>query len=118
VYSNKRWNDVIYRDALRVMAAQEPERLTVVHTLTRDTEERCDGHTVRKGRLGLDLLRECIPSPTECLVYVCGPGISRFARAAARESGVEPPPQFVESVLTNLQTLGVPPQRIKREFYG
>jgi ferredoxin-NADP reductase len=73
VYSNKRWNDVIYRDALRVMAAQEPERLTVVHTLTRDTEERFDGHTVRKGRLGLDLLRECIPSPTECLVYVCGP---------------------------------------------
>jgi len=64
------------------------------------------------------LLREAIPDPTASVVYVCGPGISKFDLAAAKEAGTAPPPRFLESVLADLKALGVPDKRIKREFYG
>ena len=76
------------------------------------------GPAVRKWRIGLALLREMIPQPTECYVYVCGPGISKFDVAAAKASGTEPQPRFLESALADLKALGVPNDRIKREFYG
>jgi 3-ketosteroid 9alpha-monooxygenase subunit B len=118
VYSNKTWQDVIFRDQLATLAAEHPDRLTVIHTLTREAEPRVCGPSVRKGRIDLSLLRETIPQPAECYVYVCGPGISKFDVAAAKEAGIEPQPRFLESVLADLKTLGVPNDRIKREFYG
>jgi hypothetical protein len=51
-------------------------------------------------------------------VYVCGPGISKFDVAAAKEKGEMPQPRFLESVLADLTTIGVPNERIRREFYG
>jgi len=51
-------------------------------------------------------------------VYVCGPGISKWDVAAAREAGREPQPRFLETVLEELTAIGVPARRIKREFYG
>jgi hypothetical protein len=64
------------------------------------------------------MLREVIPDPTAPLVYVCGPGISKWDREAAKETGTAPPLRFLESVLANLKDVGVPNSRIKREFYG
>jgi 3-ketosteroid 9alpha-monooxygenase subunit B len=118
VYSNKSWDDVIFRDELARLAAAHPDRLTVVHTLTREENPRVFGGSVRKGRVDAALLRETIPQPGECFVYVCGPGISKFDVAAAKEKGETPQPRFLESVLADLTTIGVPNERIKREFYG
>jgi ferredoxin-NADP reductase len=118
VYSNKTWDDVIFRDLLTELAARHPDRLRVVHTLTREDNESLFGPSVRKGRLDDKLLREMIPDPTVPIVYLCGPGISKWDREAARESGTEPQPRFIESVLTNLRAIGVPDGRIKRESYG
>jgi 3-ketosteroid 9alpha-monooxygenase subunit B len=118
VYSNKSWDDVIFRDELARLAAAHPDRLTVVHTLTREENPRVFGGSVRKGRVDAALLRETIPQPGECYVYVCGPGISKFDVAAAKEKGEMPQPRFLESVLADLTTIGVPNERIKREFYG
>jgi ferredoxin-NADP reductase len=118
VYSNKKWSDVIFRDELTKLAAQHPDRLRLLHTLTREEDERVFGPTVRKGRLNQALLREAIPGPSECVVYVCGPGISKFDLAGAKKSGTPPPARFLESVLEDLKALGVPDKRIKREFYG
>ena len=118
VYSNKMWADIIFRDELTRLARAHPDRLTVIHSLTREDNPARFGPTVRKGRVGLPLLRETIPQPTECYVYVCGPGISKFDVAAAKEAGTEPQPRFLEAVLADLKTLGVPNDRIKREFYG
>jgi len=118
VYSNKTWDDVIFRDLLTELAARHPDRLKVVHTLTREDNESLFGPSVRKGRLDDKLLREMIPDPTAPIVYLCGPGISKWDREAARESGTEPQPRFIESVLTNLRAIGVPDGRIKRESYG
>ena len=112
------WADIIFRDELARLAAANPDRLTVVHSLTREENPAVYGPAVRKGRIGLPLLREVIPQPTECYVYLCGPGISKFDIAAAKEAGTEPQPRFLEAVLADLKTLGVPNDRIKREFYG
>src|SRR4029077_2428268 len=68
VYSNKTWSDAIFRDELARLAAQHPDRLTVVHSLTREENPAMCGPTVRKGRIGLPLLREVIPQPSECYV--------------------------------------------------
>jgi len=118
IYSNKTWDDVIFKDALDKLAAAHADRLKVIHTLTREEDPAVFGPSVRKGRVNAALLRETIPSPTECVVYVCGPGISKWDIAAAREAGTKPQPRFLESVLSELNTIGVPSNRIKREFYG
>ncbi|MBI4886172.1 MAG: oxidoreductase [Acidobacteria bacterium] len=118
IYSNKTWSDVIYRNALAELTRQHPDRLTVVHTLTRETDASIYGPSVRKGRIGEALLRELIPRPSECLVYLCGPGISKWDREAAKEAGAEPQPRFIETTLANLRAVGVPDARIKRESYG
>jgi 3-ketosteroid 9alpha-monooxygenase subunit B len=118
IYSNKTWQDVIFRDELTRLASMHPDRLKVVHSLTREENPAVCGPAVRKGRIGLALLREMIPQPTDCYVYVCGPGISKFDIAAAKEAGAEPQPRFLESVLADLKAVGVPNDRIKREFYG
>jgi ferredoxin-NADP reductase len=99
------------------LAAAHPNKLKIIHTLTREDDVRLRP-TVRKGRVDQALLREVIQQPAECHVYVCGPGISKFDVAAAKEAGVTPQPRFLEAVLGDLKTLGVPGDRITREFYG
>ena len=118
VYSNKKWDDVIFRDELGRLAAEHPDRLTLLHTLTREEDAGLFGPTVRKGRVDQAILREAIPRPDESVVFVCGPGISKFDLAAAKEAGTTPAPRFLESVLADLKALGVPDKRVKREFYG
>jgi ferredoxin-NADP reductase len=118
VYSNKTWDDVIFRDTLAELERNNSGRLRVVHTLTRETDERVFGPRVRKGRISEDLLREVIPDAGSCFVYLCGPGISKWDREAARQAGTEPQPRFIESALTTLRAIGVADARIKRESYG
>jgi ferredoxin-NADP reductase len=118
VYSNKTWSDVIYRDTLAQLAASHPDRLRVVHTLTREENAALFGPSVRKGRVDQALLSELIPEPAGCFVYLCGPGISKWDREAAKEQGTPPQPRFIEAALSSLQAIGVPNARIKRESYG
>ena len=118
IYSNKTWEDVIFRETLAELAAQYPGRLEVVHTLTRETDETRFGPCVRKGRINEALLRELIPDPASCFVYLCGPGISKWDREAAREANTAPQPRFIEMALATLRQIGVPDARIKRESYG
>jgi 3-ketosteroid 9alpha-monooxygenase subunit B len=118
IYSNKTWQDVIFRETLEQLATEYPGRLRVVHTLTRETEEDRFGPNIRKGRINEALLRELISEPADCFVYLCGPGISKWDREAARETGSSVQPKFIEMVLTTLREIGVPDSRIKRESYG
>jgi len=118
IYSNKTWRDVIFRDALAALERKHPERLRVVHTLTREPDVTMCGPMIRKGRVSAALIRELVPDLDSCVIYVCGPGISKWDRDAARALGEEPAPRFLESVLADLKSLGVPNARIKRESYG
>ena len=118
IYSNKTWGDVIFRDALAELERNDPERLSVIHTLTREPDVSVCGPLVRRGRVNAALLRELVPDLDSCIIYVCGPGSSQWDRIAAREKGEQPAPRFLESVLSDLKSLGVPNARIKRESYG
>jgi ferredoxin-NADP reductase len=118
IYSNKTWEDVIFRRTLADLASEHSDRLRVVHTLTREQDPGRHAGEVRCGRVSAALLRELIPDPSAAMVYACGPAISNWDRQAAREAGTEPTPRFMESVLASLREIGVPNERIKRESYG
>jgi ferredoxin-NADP reductase len=118
IYSNKTWDDIIFRDELAKMVAAHPDRLKVVHTLTREPDPTVHGASVIKGRVTSALLRTLIPEPSACVVYACGPAVSAWDRAAAKEAGVAPTPRFMESVVEILNEVGVPKDRVKRESYG
>src|SRR5262249_31948560 len=116
VYSNRTWEDVIFRRQLDALALAHPDRLRLVHTLTRETDVRRGA--ARTGRVSVELLREVIPEPGNCRVFACGPAISVWDRQAAREKGTPPTPRFLETVLEGLKAIGVRSDQITRESYG
>jgi ferredoxin-NADP reductase len=118
IYSNKTWGDIIFRDAMIDLEARHPDRLRVIHTLTREADVARCGPLVRKGRVNAALISDVVPDLASCIVYVCGPGVSKWDREAAKAKGEPPPPRFLETVLTDLLSLGVANARIKRESYG
>ena len=118
IYSNKTWSDIIFRDALAKLEAAHADRLRVIHTLTREQDASVFGQAVRRGRVNRDLIRELVPDLDTAIVYVCGPGLSKWDVQAAKEKGEAPTPRFLETVLKDLLELGVPNARIKRESYG
>jgi len=118
VYSNRTWDDVIFREGLEQLQALFPDRFRLVHTLTREAPRARHGACVRRGRLGPELLRELVPDPTSCLVYACGPAVSSFERKRASERGEVPAPRFLERVREVLCEVGVPKERVRTESYG
>jgi len=118
LYSNKTWEDIIFRDALNAIAASEPDRVRVIHTLTRQKDFAGLPGDVRTGRITVDLLRELAPDYETCYFYACGPALSPWDRLLAKEKNVEPTPRFMESVHAIMKELNVPKQRFKEEAYG
>jgi ferredoxin-NADP reductase len=91
VYSNRTWDDVIFRNDLQRIAQQNPERVRLLHTLTREAEPQRYGRDVRSGRIGIDLLREAILDPPPAASSPAGrPSRSTTARPRARP-GRNPP---------------------------
>ena len=113
--TNKTWSDVIFQSTLARLAAEYPDRLRVVHTLTRQ-EDVPPG--VRKGRVSKELLEELVSDRDTAFAYVCGPAIASWDRKKALEAGEQPTPRFLETTLANLQAVGFTPARIRREAYG
>jgi 3-ketosteroid 9alpha-monooxygenase subunit B len=118
IYSNKTWDDVIFRDALNEFCAAHADKVTLVHCLTRQDVPADAPTGTRRGRVSADLLRELIPDFDRCMVYACGPALSQYDRQAAREKGVEPTPRFMETVSAAVKEIGVPKDRFKTEAYG
>ncbi|HEX8440567.1 oxidoreductase [Archangium sp.] len=116
--SNKTWGDILYREAFEALERAHPDKLRVVHTLTRETDESRFSPSVRKGRISEALLAELIPDRQTCLVYVCGPAITPWDRRKALETRTPATPRFMETVLGHLHDLGLEDKRIKRESYG
>jgi ferredoxin-NADP reductase len=103
---------------LRPSSTAHPDRLKVVHTLTREPDPTVHGPGVVKGRVTSALLKDLIPDPSSCVVYACGPAVSTWDRLAAKEAGTAPTPRFMESAIDILNEVGVPKDRVKRESYG
>lgn len=117
VYSNKTWDDVIFRDELTRIQEQHPSRLRVIHTLTRERGPmpRAD---VRSGRVDVELLGGILEAEPDSLIYACGPAVSVWERRAAAAAGTTPTPKFLEAMLGHLEALRVPKERITVESYG
>lgn len=118
IYGNKTWEDVIFRRDLEQIVARHPDKVKVVHALSREENLSAFDREARRGRVSEALIREHIPDPTAVEVYTCGPGITKFDRQRAQEKGEEPTPRFLETVLEALWAIGVPDERIHRESYG
>lgn len=120
VYTNKTWADVIFARELRALELQHPDRLKVVHTLTREAPERLEGPfgKARAGRVSAALLREVVLDPSSCVAFACGPGITPHDKAEARKKGVAPAPRFLETVLGGLRELGFKEEQLEYESYG
>ena len=97
LYSSRRWDEVIYRDELERLASADSS-LQVSHTITREPPSGWSGFQRRIDRA---MLAEVAWPPHERpQVYVCGPT------------------PLVESVATQLTTLGHDPVLIKTERFG
>jgi 3-ketosteroid 9alpha-monooxygenase subunit B len=118
IYSNKTWNDIIYRDELARMERAHPDRLRVIHTITREPEGFLYSDRVRKGRCSTPLLAELVPDLTSSIVYACGPAVTVWEKREAKAAGVTPTPRFMESVMDALRELQMPKERIKEEAFG
>jgi ferredoxin-NADP reductase len=95
LYSEKSWDDVIYRDELE-RAVQRGDGFEIVYTLTRQQPPGWKGYDRRVDR---ELLAEVAPDGL-ALTFVCGPT------------------PFVEAVAEALVKLGHEPSRIKTERFG
>lgn len=97
LYSSRSYDDVIYRDELDHISANDSS-LRVIHTLTRGQPQNWTGYGRRIDR---SMLVETAWLPAEePLAFICGP------------TGV------VEAVATYLLELGYEPERIKTERFG
>jgi 3-ketosteroid 9alpha-monooxygenase subunit B len=83
IYGNKTWEDVIFQRQLADLARQYPDKLRIVHTLSRETRAASGAGDVRSGRVSEALIRECIPDPAGVEVFACGPGVGKFERQSA-----------------------------------
>jgi ferredoxin-NADP reductase len=97
LFSSRAQADIIYREELEAMAADDRE-LRVIHTLTRESADTWTGH---RGRVDGQLLRETsFPPSQHPKIFICGPT------------------PFVEAVSRALVGLGHDPGGIKTERFG
>lgn len=106
---------------MAALAAKYPERLQVFQLLTRESvDDKIGTSTVqwRAGRPTLEWMQSIVPNPESVLVYACGAAITKYQRAEAKETGVEPSPRFMEGVEAIVHGLGVDKERFWSEEYG
>lgn len=118
IYGNRTWSDAIFRNDLEELSVRHPNRLSIVHALSREPEPKTFGDNVRGGRVDEALIREFLPDPSAVEIFTCGPGVGKFDRQAAAEKGEPAQPRFLETVLAALRNLGVSGEKIHRESYG
>jgi ferredoxin-NADP reductase len=97
LYSSRRWDEVIYRDELARLAANDLS-LEVAHTITREPPPSWSGYGRRIDRAMLSEF--AWPPADRPHIFVCGPT------------------PLVESVATTLVELGHDPALVKTERFG
>lgn len=118
IYGNKTIDDIIFHRQLESLQRDHPDRVQVVHALSREAEVGPYGEGFLSGRIDERVIASAIPDPSAVEVFACGPGIGKWDRLAAKETGQDPKPRFLESALTALDGLGVSKDRIHYESYG
>ncbi len=117
LYSSKTKADIIYYNDFAELARCHPDRLEIVHCLTREDPVDILPQGQR-GRVDAALIARYVPDPSNCLVYSCGPGVLPWERRQAKETGVEPTPRFIENMLVLLHEIGLDKSQIRQESWG
>lgn len=118
VYSNKKHEDIIFFNELNELQREFPERIRVIHTLTREEDPAAFNGQIRKGRISQELLGDALSEPSSTAVFVCGPDHYVWQKREAKKKGEVLPPSFMSSALSYLDDLGVTKDKITKESYG
>lgn len=118
IYGNKTWEDVIYRHALKDLQTRYPDKLRIVHALSREPGADDIGRHVYRTRVGAELISKYVPDPSAVEVFACGPALSKWEKLAAKEKGVKPNPKFMETVTVAINEIGIPKKAVHMESYG
>jgi 3-ketosteroid 9alpha-monooxygenase subunit B len=115
---NKTVDDIIFREQLDALARAYPDRMQLVHLITRDENPERYGPQFHKGRPTLEFVKRYVQDPTTVLIYSCGPAITKYEKEKAKRDGTTPKPRFIESVEEIVHGLGVSHDRFKKEEFG
>jgi ferredoxin-NADP reductase len=118
IYSNKTWNDIIYRDFLQELEAQHAHQLRVFHALTREPETFGYTDRIRRGRVTPETIAGLVGDTRAAMYFACGPAITVWEKRAAKAEGREPSPRFMESVHAAMAALEIPREQFKEEAFG
>ncbi len=116
LYSNRRWEDTIFGHELLQLQKDFPDQLELIFTFTREVPPKIPVTHYNK-RVDQSMIQEILPDG-EASIYVCGPGNSIYEKRAAKSEGRTPSPRFLESILAELDAIGVDKKNIKNESYG
>lgn len=117
IFTNKTWNDIIFRDSLNELAADYPDKFKIIHTITREENSKLESRGVHFGRPDIDLIKSQIDDIDSTVAFVCGPAITGIEKKKAKEAGVEPTPRFVNTMLEYVEEIGIPSDRVKKESW-
>lgn len=117
VYSNKTVDDIIFCQQLEALQREYPERLRLIHCLTRQETIFQGMPNFRKTRVDHEILEHALAPYSSPLVFVCGPANSPHEIKVAREQGQKLSPRFYETVRAILSEIA-PDVRIIKETYG
>ena len=117
IFTNKTWNDIIFRDSLNELAADYPDKFKIIHTITREENSKLESRGIHFGRPDIDLIKSQIDDIDSTVAFVCGPAITGIEKKKAKEAGVEPTPRFVNTMLEYVEKIGIPSDRVKKESW-
>ncbi len=118
IYGNRTWKDVIYRYGLDDLQDQYPDKLRIVHALSREPGADHHGPNVVSGRVTTELIAKHVSDPSSVEVFSCGPAQSKYEKKRAKQTGETLPPRFMESALASLDELGFDKKKVHYESYG
>ena len=118
IYGNRTWKDVIYRYALDDLRDQYPDKLNIVHALSREPGADQHGPNVVPGRVGAELIQQYVSDPSAVEVFACGPALSKYEKKRAKQTGETLSPRFMETVLAGLDSIGFDKKKVHHESYG
>ena len=114
---NKTVGDIILHEQLRALSKAYPDRFEYINFITREDPSYL-GPGYYKGRPTTEFVRRYVRDPGSVRVYACGAAITKYHREAAKQTGTEPQPRFMESVEQIVHELGMPKPHFKKEEFG
>ena len=90
IFTNKTWDDIIFRDSLNKLAADHPDKVKVIHTITREENNELKSKGVHFGRPDIDFIKSQINDIDSTVAFVCGPAITGIEKKKLKKPELNP----------------------------